>query len=220
MVEAMYERSPAYFKQFQKNFRFFVSEEKPSSMFARNYAVCMHFENGYCELLPSNHYHVLFDVSEVSTEILKRNKLYAVPCLYTTFKTFFSNGATVETTGEIFEKLKLAVEYNSSAPPTKGEATSIQKRLPNLSSALSKNYRPSGIVGYKSLVNAEKTLNQQLQTDRITTETLKRFENILYGPHSGAFCQIMDIFVSGYGKLDIDNDVLCVRLVFEEKIKF
>ena len=89
MLEAMYERSPAYFKQFQKNFRFFVSEEKPSSMFARNYAVCMHFENGYCELLPSNHYHVLFDVSDVSTEILKRNKLYAVPCLYTTFKTFF-----------------------------------------------------------------------------------------------------------------------------------
>ena len=30
----------------------------------------------------------------------------------------------------------------------------------------------------------------------------------------------MDIFVSGYGKLDIDNDVLCVRLVFEEKIEF
>ena len=89
MVEAIYERSPGYFKRFQKNFRFFVSEEKPSSMFARNYAVCMHFENGYCEVLPSNHYHVLFDVSDVSTEMLKRNKLQAVPCLYTTFKKNF-----------------------------------------------------------------------------------------------------------------------------------
>ena len=88
-MEAIYERSPGYFKQLQKNFRFFVSEEKRSSMFARNYAVCMHFENGYCEVLHSNHYHVLFDVSDVSTEILKRNKLYAVPCLYTTLKTFF-----------------------------------------------------------------------------------------------------------------------------------
>ena len=126
----------------------------------------------------------------------------------------------METTGEILEKLKLAVEYNGSGPPTKGEATNIQKRLPNLSSALSKNYRPSGIVGYKFLDNAEKTFNQQLQTDRISTETLKRFKNILYGPPSDAFCQIMDIFVSGYGKLDIDNDVLCVRLIFEEKIKF
>ena len=27
----------------------------------------------------------------------------------------------------------------------------------------------------------------------------------------------MDIFESGYGKLDIHNDDLCVRLVFEEK---
>ena len=98
----------------------------------------------------------------------------------------------METTGEIFQKLKLAVEYNVSAPPTKGEATTIQKRLPNLSH----------------------------ETDRLSTETLKRFKNILYGPHAGAFCQIMDIFVSGYGKLDIDNDVLCVRLIFEEKIKF
>ena len=126
----------------------------------------------------------------------------------------------METTGEIFEKLKLALEYNVSAPPTKGEATTIQKRLHNLSNALSKNHRPSGIVGYKSVDNAEKTLNQQLQTDGLSTETLKRFENILYGPHAGVFCQIMDIFVSGYGKLDIDNDVLCVRLIFEKKIKF
>ena len=133
---------------------------------------------------------------------------------------FFSNGATVETTGESFGKLKLAVEYNGSAPPTKGEATAIHKRLPNLSNVLSKNQRQIGIVAYKSLDNAEKTLNQQLQNDRKLTETLKRFENILYGPHSDAFCQIMDIFVSGYWKLDIDKDVLCVRLIFEEKIKF
>ena len=156
MVDAMCGRSPAYCKQFQKIFRFFVSEEKPSSMFARNYAVCMHFENGYCEVLPSNHYHVLFDLSDVSTEILKRNKFFAVLCLYTTFKTSFSNGATVETNGEIFEKLKLAVKYNGSAPPTKGKANTNQKRLPNLSNALSKNHRQNGIVAYKSLDNAEK----------------------------------------------------------------
>ena len=105
----------------------------------------------------------------------------------------------METTGEIFEKLKLAVEYNGSAPPTKREATSIQKRLPSLSNALSKNHRQEGIVGYKSLDNAEKTLNQQLQTDRISAETLKRFENNLYGPHSGKLSN-NGFFVSGYGK--------------------
>ena len=139
--------------------------------------------------------------------------------MYTTFKTFLSNGTTVETNGEILEKLKLAVEYNSPAPPTKGEATAIQKRLPNLSNVPSKNHRQNRIAAYKSLGNVEKTSNQQIQTDWLSTETLKRFENILYGPHAGAFCQKMDIFISGYGKLNIDNDVLCVRLVFEEKNK-
>ena len=79
-------------------------------------------------------------MSNVSTEIMKRNKFYAVPCLYTTFKTF-SNGTTLETNGEILEKPKLAVEYNGSAPPTKGEATAIKKCLPNSSNVPSKNNR-------------------------------------------------------------------------------
>ena len=30
----------------------------------------------------------------------------------------------------------------------------------------------------------------------------------------------MNIFVSGYGKLDIDSELLSVRLVFEENINF
>ena len=64
---------------------------------------------------------------------------------------------------------------------------------------------------YKSPTSVQVSLDDQ---------SLERFENTLYGLHAGAFCQIMEIFVSGYGKLDIDNDVLCVRLIFEEKIKF
>ena len=45
-------------------------------------------------------------------------------------------------------------------------------------------------------------------------------ESLLSGPHSGAFCQIMDIFMSDFGKLNIDSDLLFVRLVYEEKIRF
>ena len=40
------------------------------------------------------------------------------------------------------------------------------------------------------------------------------------GPHVGAFCQVMDIFISEYGKLEIDSDVLCVRFLYEKKLKF
>ena len=99
-------------------------------------------------------------------------------------QNFFSNGATVETIGEIFEKL--AVEYNGSALPTKGEATAIHKRCPNLSNAitLSKKHRQSGTVAYKSLDKAEKTLNQQSQTDWLSIQTLKR-----------AFCMILILVV-------------------------
>ena len=45
-------------------------------------------------------------------------------------------------------------------------------------------------------------------------------ESTLSGPHSGAFCQIKDLFLSGFGKLNIDSDLLFVRLVYEEKIQF
>ena len=77
-------------------------------------------------------------------------------------------------------------------------------------------------VAQKTIHSAISTAtgHKQTQTDQICTETLKRIENILNGPQSGAFCKVMDIFVSGYGKLDIDSDLLSVRLVFEEKIKF
>ena len=59
MVEAMCERSPAYFKKFYENFRSFASEEKRFSMFRDVQELrCLHafFENGYCEVLSSTHY--------------------------------------------------------------------------------------------------------------------------------------------------------------------
>ena len=64
------------------------------------------------------------------------------------------------------------------------------------------------------------TISSKAQTDQFSSETLKRVESILSGPHSGAFCQIMDIFMSGFGKLNIDSDLLFIRLVYEEKIQF
>ena len=187
----------------------------------------MHTDSLFCGVLPANQYHVLFDVSTdflclmcfKSTDFFKKTKLYSVPCLNTTFNCLFSNGKDLETIGTVFEKLKLAVENNGLTLQKKGDTTNIQKRLPNLVNGFGcKTHRAVGITAFKTLEKSvEKKSNQQLQTDRLSTETLKRFDKILHGPHSGAFCQIMHIFVSGYGKLDIDNDVLCVRLVFEKK---
>ena len=64
------------------------------------------------------------------------------------------------------------------------------------------------------------TISSKTQTDQFRSEVLKRVKSILSGPHSGAFCQIVDIFVSGFGKLNIGSDLLFVSLVYEEKTQF
>ena len=52
------------------------------------------------------------------------------------------------------------------------------------------------------------------------TETLKKFESVINGPHSAIFCKTMGILTSGYGKFDVDNNVLFVKFFVEEIIKF
>ena len=204
--------------------------------------MCVHFEN-FFYTLKSNHYHVLVDTSDVTkcSDKSKSKKSYTVPCLYTTFKILFANSNTLELNGEIFQKLVLAVEYNKNLSI---DSHSIQKLLPNFSNVAANqkvnNNNSSNVtlnednqrrlqqgssaqfqLHQKSLQNCiTKSNNQQTQTDSFASESLKRFQNILSGPHSGAFCQIMDIFLSGYGNLLVDTDVLFVRIVYEEKIKF
>ena len=80
MVEAMYERSPHYFKQFQKQFKFQIVEEKPTFSNTNVYAVCAHFDSEFCSLV-TNHYHVLLDTTTFEKETLKRNQNFPVPCI-------------------------------------------------------------------------------------------------------------------------------------------
>ena len=127
MVEAMYGRSPNYFKQFQKQFKFQIVEEKPTLSNTNVYAVCAHFDSEFCGLV-TNHYHVLLDTTTIEKETLKRNKNFPVPCIFTTFKFLFLTATTLETNGDVFTKLKLAVEFNSSAD--KVDSQTVRKQLP------------------------------------------------------------------------------------------
>ena len=104
MVEAMYERSPGFFKQFQKNFKYLILEEKPNFSCLKNFAFCMHLESIHCDYNPTNHYHVLIDVSEFSADFLKQTKPCSVPCLFTIFKYLFSSSEKLETKGDVFFK--------------------------------------------------------------------------------------------------------------------
>ena len=123
----MYERSPNYFKQFQKQFKFQIVEEKPTLSYTNVYAVCAHFDSEFCGLV-TNHYHVLLDTTTFEKESLKRNQNFPVPCIFTTFNFLFSTATTLETNGDVFTKLKLAVEFNSSAD--KVDSQTVRKQLP------------------------------------------------------------------------------------------
>ena len=128
MVEAMFERSPKYFKQFQKQFKLIILEEKPTITSFTNYAVCPYFDSEFCQLA-TNHFHILIDSTIELNEALTQIKTYAVPCLFSTFKHLFSTSTKLETNGDVFSKLKLAIEYNNKAGEKLGSVT-VRKRLP------------------------------------------------------------------------------------------
>ena len=98
----------------------------------------------------------------------------------------------------------------------KSPAVGGQKRIDNTvtpaaSSTSNKSARNSTSVSKKH------TESRHVQTDEVNTETLK---SLINGTHFAAFCKIMDILTSEYGKLDVDTDNLFVKFMVEEKIKF
>ena len=118
--------------------------------------------------------------------------------------------------------MKLAVDFKEKTGD-KIDPEMVHKRLPFSNTAKMLTTRKT--TATKTTGIAQKTIHntistaaghEQTQTDQICTEILKRVGNILSGPRFGA----MDIFVSGYGKLDIDSELLFVRIVIEEKIKY
>ena len=228
----MLERSPNYFEQFQKQFKFLIADEKPKLTASNNCAVCPHFESEFCQL-PTNHFHVLIEIA-IDVETMKPIKIFAVPCLFTTFRHLLSTSTSLEFKGDTFSKLQLAVVFNNKSGKKKDTAN-VRKPLPPLTTAaiklpkstavtsrVSKTLaRATSIVPQKTIHNFVcSTISSKTQTDQFSSEILKRVESIWTGPHSGSFCQIMDIFLSGFGKLNIDSDLLFVRLVYEEKTQY
>ena len=110
----MFERSPGYFKQFQKQFKFFVTDEKIGLTSLNNFAVCSHYNTDFCQLSTTNQHHflVLVDPTHDALETTERNKIFFVPCLFTTFRHLFSMALDLKAKGDMFMKLELAVDFN------------------------------------------------------------------------------------------------------------
>ena len=92
-----------------------------------NYAVCPHFVSEFCQTA-TNHFQLLID-SSTDIGSTKHNKSFAVPCLFTTLDHLFSNSSILETNGDVFTKLKLAVAFNNKTAEKIDPAT-VHKRLP------------------------------------------------------------------------------------------
>ena len=83
----MFERSPGYFKQIQKQYKLFVADEKICLTSLNNLAVCSHYSSDFCQLSTTNqhHFHVLIDPTHDALNTIKRYKVYSVPYFFTTF---------------------------------------------------------------------------------------------------------------------------------------
>ena len=198
----MYERSPDFFRKFQKRFLFFILEEEPAldtSQFS-TFAYSFHEDpSEFCKKV-CPHYHLLIDKQNVKEcHQLSSLSSYNVPCLFTCFKVLFQDiSPKVCYHGEIFDKLKEAVLYNEKMYSEKREVKPNYKRkLPGLQEST--------------------TVSVQTQTDILPSATTNRFLKLYNSEFYSEFSKIIDIMNSGYGSLNVDNKTLFVKFVFEKK---
>ena len=90
MVEAIYEKSPEYFKKFQKRFepKICDSEQKLEDTTIENYAFGYHSSATVIDncTIGSNHYHIMYELGSQDDKIFDSLFLPAViPCLVNCF---------------------------------------------------------------------------------------------------------------------------------------
>ena len=145
MVEAMFECSPNYFKQFQKQFKFLIADKKPNLTVAKNYDLCPHFESqSEFFQLPTNHFQVLIE-SGIDVETVKPIKIFAVSCLFTTVRHLFSTSTGLEFKADTISKLQLAVDFNNKSGE-KMDTAIVRNGLPPLATAATKLPKSSAVT--------------------------------------------------------------------------
>ena len=207
----MYEQSPEFLKKIRKNFNFFILNTEPDTSqlpLNTNFAFATHsIHNEYCAQLLDNdhpHIHVLIEVTRDCVNVVNKmtSTSFVVPCLLSSFKDLILGCSNFHLSGPLMEKLKIAVNYNNSINnSTDIGGASLRRRLPQV-------------------CFASQTRSIQTQTDLITNVTIERFINILNCDNADEFSRIIDIILSGYGRLEIDSNTLFVKFIMEKKFKF
>ena len=210
MVEAMFERTPEYFRQFQKLFRYFICNSEPQihSNLTKNFAYSQR-KKDHCKI-QQFHYHVIAAVDQLQQSLKDTSsKPYTIPCLFTCFQLLILGSSHIVHYGEVMEKLQEAVSYNDS------------EVMEKLQEAVSYNYQHILTVSNskKKLPNVNMIMTQdvQTQTDFLPTCTIDRFYSIYKGGMYGELSKILDILNSGYGCLHVDNSLTLINFNLESK---
>ena len=105
---------------------------------------------------------------------------------------------------------------NQNASKKKNSAAEGQKQLDNaVTLTTSSTSNKSTVI--LATISIKHTDSRRAQKEDMNTETMRRFGSLINGPHSAAFCKKMDILSTGYGKLDVDKEILFVKIIVLRK---
>ena len=197
MVEAMVERTPEYFRQFAKQYRYFICQSEPifDHTVTKNFAYSLHLNDDFCKV-PGFHYHVIASNDQFPDSFKSSaSKPFIIPCLFTCFKLLIKTNLTNTVfCGEIMKKIDEAVNYNEQHQLNFANS---KRKLPN--------------------VDCVFTNSVQTQTDFLPNCTIDRFYSIYNDGLYGELSKILDILNSGYGCLHVDNSFILINFNMESK---
>ena len=193
----MVERTPEYFRQFSKQYRYYICRSEPifDHTVTKNFAYSLHMNEDFCKV-PGSHYHVIASSDQLPNSFKSTaSKPFIIPCLFSCFKLLIKTNLTNTVfRGKIMNKIDEAVNYNEQHQLNFANS---KRKLPNVDCVL--------------------TNSVQTQTDFLPTCTIDRFFSNYNGGLYGELSRILDVLNSGYGCLSVYNSLILINFNMESK---
>lgn len=203
----MYRQTPAYFRKFARNFRYYVSAEYPT-LPEDNFAMAFHTEASGCSIADDSHWHILihdYDYSYCRKKTDGRG-LYTITCPYACFTELVLNGMSPMYSGNMFDKMKLALEYNLVYPQPDSLSKVLWKRLPQVD-----YYKNSSTQTVDEAIVVIPAANELSASPFVDSDTA-RFSMLIDGAYGYVLREVMETLLYGGG--GFVHDVHSVRLSF------
>ena len=193
MAQAMFENNHEYFRQFQKQFRYYITNFKPNFDILESYNYIYEYHPSHVKIddcqIKGNHYHIICD-----KDIDFFNVAHPIPCLVNCFYFLLKPTIGLIVVGSTLLKLQTAVTTLPQLDPKAFAFNTNQKRLP------------------KPISSSCKPMKRLHDEEILPKATCKRLKLILDGSYAADFYKLMDIFVSGEGVLDKSSPKLNLKV--------